>query len=124
MSGAGARAGRTGPCVYIGPEPHPLLVAAVEDGQGSVTAEVADTEMVVWRAYQPDELAPLLHPGIRWVQLAAAGVDRWLGSGMIEGSRTWMSGAGSRVDRRGPPSTSPTPSLCPRAIRFGDTPAP
>ena len=95
MNGAGVRAGSKGPRVYIGPEPHPLLVAAVLDGQGSVTGEVAEAEMIVWRAYQPDELAPLLHPGIRWVQLAAAGVDRWLGSGIIEGSRTWMSGAGT-----------------------------
>jgi len=89
---------RRAPSVYIGPQSHPLLVAAVQDGHGTVCEDVAEAEMIIWRAYDPEELRGLLHPGIRWVQLAAAGVDRWLRSGVIDDSRTWMSGAGTHSE--------------------------
>jgi phosphoglycerate dehydrogenase-like enzyme len=85
------------PRVYIGPEPDTRLSDAVHRAGGTVT-ELADAEMIVWRAYDPEELRELLHPGIRWVQLAAAGVDRWLRSGVIDDERTWMSGAGTHSE--------------------------
>jgi Phosphoglycerate dehydrogenase and related dehydrogenases len=34
-------------------------------------------------------LDQLLHPGIEWVQLDAAGVDDWFRLGLIDGERTW-----------------------------------
>jgi len=65
------------PTIAILPEPTDVLAAAVADGGGSV-GPLADADGVVWldSGPLPDEL-----PGrVRWVQLPAAGVERWVGS--------------------------------------------
>lgn len=51
-----------------------MPVAAAEEAQG-----------IVWLSKDVDGLAALLHPGIRWVQLPDAGVDRWLDAGLAAG---------------------------------------
>jgi phosphoglycerate dehydrogenase-like enzyme len=87
----------TGLAVHIGPEADPRLAAAVERA-GGVVVGPSEAEMVVWSGFDPDGLRPLLHPGVRWVQLSGAGIERWLAAGTIDGSRTWMSNAGAGSD--------------------------
>ncbi len=83
--------------VFVGPTEDPDLDAAVRTGGGTPVARAADADMVVWNG-GPGVLTDLLHPGIRWVQLAAAGVEEWLHAGLIDDTRTWMSGAGIYSD--------------------------
>src|SRR3954468_3364520 len=66
------------PRVAIGPEPDALIEDAVRRG-GGAPAAVADADAIVWLG-GPDALRPVLHPGIRWVQLPSAGVERWVAS--------------------------------------------
>jgi phosphoglycerate dehydrogenase-like enzyme len=80
------------PRVFVGPLPEALLSEAVLRGGGALVADMSDADMVVWND-GPASLAGQLHPGIKWVQLAAAGVDDWLASGVIDSDRVWMSGA-------------------------------
>ena len=65
------------PTIAIIPEPTDVLAAAVEDGGGSV-GPLADADGVVWldSGPLPDELPRR----VRWIQLPAAGVERWVGS--------------------------------------------
>jgi phosphoglycerate dehydrogenase-like enzyme len=65
------------PTIAILPEPTDAFAAAVADGGGSV-GPLDDADGVVWldSGPLPDEL-----PGrVRWIQLPAAGVERWVGS--------------------------------------------
>ena len=72
---------------------HEAICAAVIRGGGQLTA-LADAEALVWLGKTGDDLRPLLHPGIRWVQLRAAGVETWLASGEIDDRRLFTSAAG------------------------------
>jgi D-3-phosphoglycerate dehydrogenase len=71
-----------------------VIEDAIRAGGGSVVDTTAQADMVVWNG-GPESLVGLLHPGIRWVQLAAAGVEAWLQAGVVDDERTWMSGAKS-----------------------------
>jgi D-3-phosphoglycerate dehydrogenase len=78
------------PRVFVGPEREPEVLAAVRDAGGEVVSDVADATAIVWLAWEGKErLAAMLHPGITWVQLPAAGVDAWLEAGVIDAARTW-----------------------------------
>jgi D-3-phosphoglycerate dehydrogenase len=70
-----------------------LICAAVARGGGQLTAP-ADAEALVWLGKTGEDLRPLLHSGIRWVQLRAAGVETWLASGEIDERRLFTSAAG------------------------------
>ena len=83
--------------VFVGPAEDPELDDAVRTGGGTPVATSADADMVVWNG-GPSVPPDLLHPGIRWVQLGAAGVEEWLRAGLIDDTRTWMSGAGIYSD--------------------------
>lgn len=71
--------------VYVGPDPSPQIEAAVRDGGGVPVPSAEDAQAVVWLSKGVDDLAGLVHPGIRWVQLPDAGVDRWLDAGLAAG---------------------------------------
>jgi D-3-phosphoglycerate dehydrogenase len=81
------------PRVMIGPTREGAIVEAVKRAGGIVVDSARDATMIVWSAYRPEKLAPLLHPGVRWVQLSSAGVEGWLASGLVDETRTWLSGA-------------------------------
>jgi phosphoglycerate dehydrogenase-like enzyme len=87
-----ARSPAGAPRVHVGPRPNPALAEAVRRGGGSVAAP-EDAEALVWTGGGSDELAAALRPGIRWVQLPAAGVERWLPA--VDSSRSWTSAAGA-----------------------------
>jgi D-3-phosphoglycerate dehydrogenase len=65
------------PTIAILPEPTDAFAAAVEAGGGTV-GPLGGADGVVWldRAAIPDDLPDR----VRWVQLPAAGVERWIGS--------------------------------------------
>lgn len=80
--------------VHVGPEPSAQLEQAVRDGGGTLVAAAAAAEAIVWRG-SPAQLAPLLHDGIRWVQLPSAGIEHWLESGLIDATRRWTAATGA-----------------------------
>ena len=46
----------------------------------------------------PKALLDFLHPGIRWVQLESAGIERYFAAEVIDGERVWTSAAGAYSD--------------------------
>jgi phosphoglycerate dehydrogenase-like enzyme len=79
--------------VFVGRDRPALLLAAVERAGGSL-ASAADANVVIWTEGGADELRSVLHPGIEWVQLALAGVEGWLDSGLVDDTRVWTSARG------------------------------
>jgi D-3-phosphoglycerate dehydrogenase len=77
--------------VYVGPRANDAVRAAVRDGGGEVVGDAEAAEAVVWLDHDPSALRPLLHDGIRWVQLPWAGVERWMATGAIDDARVWTS---------------------------------
>jgi phosphoglycerate dehydrogenase-like enzyme len=80
------------PVVAIGPEPDPSYAEAVEAGGGTVGA-LAEADGLVWADSQETAL-PELPARVRWVQLPAAGVERWLEHGLPDGP-VYTSAAGA-----------------------------
>jgi phosphoglycerate dehydrogenase-like enzyme len=65
------------PTIAILPEPTEAFAAAVEAGGGTVGA-LGDADGVIW--LDPGPLPDDLPDRVRWIQLPAAGVERWVGS--------------------------------------------
>ncbi|GAA3552357.1 D-isomer specific 2-hydroxyacid dehydrogenase family protein [Microlunatus spumicola] len=87
--------GDRGLAVHVGPSRRPLLEQAVLDGGGRLVG-LADAEAIVYHGSDdPDEIVTMLHPGVRWVQLPHAGVERWTGTGVITDERLWTSSVGA-----------------------------
>ena len=81
--------------VHVGPQDLPVLADAVRAGGGQVVP-LADAEAVVYRGSDdPAEVAALLHPGIRWVQLPHAGVEPFVAAGLITRQPVWTSAVGA-----------------------------
>lgn len=90
-----ALTGVTVQCAVEPDYPAPVLVDAIRAGGGAVV-DVADAQALVWT--DPLDVAGLdgllaATPGIRWVQLPSAGVNRFLP--IIDGQRVWTSAAGA-----------------------------
>jgi phosphoglycerate dehydrogenase-like enzyme len=79
--------------VFVGPNRPTSLRAAVELAGGSLVP-AADANIVIWTSGEADELHSVLHSGVEWVQLASAGVEEWIDSGLIDGTRVWTSARG------------------------------
>ena len=82
----------------VAPGVAPALAAAVTDGGGSLVGPV-DAEALVWTdAADAEGLAELLAgaPGIHWVQLPFAGVDRF--APLLDDGRTWTSAKGAYAE--------------------------
>ena len=79
--------------VWVGPTPRPDLDAAVIAGGGQILPLPA-AEAIVWTADEPELLRRSLRPGVRWVQLCAAGVELWLDAGVIDRKRLWTGAQG------------------------------
>jgi phosphoglycerate dehydrogenase-like enzyme len=83
--------------IAIGPSPQPLTEQAVRRGGGEL-APVEDADGLVW--LDSGDAAGLekvltAAPGIRWVQLPAAGVERFAAAGLFADGRTWTCAKGS-----------------------------
>jgi phosphoglycerate dehydrogenase-like enzyme len=89
----------TQPRVWVGPEPNETIAAAVERAGGSVASEADDADGIVWLSYRrASELRDALHDGVRWVQLPAAGIDRWASGGLLDEDRVWTGAQGAYAD--------------------------
>jgi phosphoglycerate dehydrogenase-like enzyme len=76
--------------ICILPDDERVLIEAVVDAGGRITrAEKA--EVLVSFSEDVDFIRCILHPGIRWVQLGWAGVDKWIRAGVIDRERVWTS---------------------------------
>ncbi len=93
------RAGR--PRLLIGPTYEEYAAEAVRQGGGTVVGDGEDADGLIWVDYSPAGLGETLvaHPGIRWVQLPMAGVERMFEAGIVaEAHRagvTWTCAKGS-----------------------------
>jgi D-3-phosphoglycerate dehydrogenase len=79
--------------VFVGPEQRPDIEAAISAAGGRLAAP-SDAEAIIWSGDEPELLRASLHPGIRWVQLCAAGVDTWMHPGIIDRQRVWTAAKG------------------------------
>lgn len=79
--------------VYAGADDRPILEDAVV-AEGGVLSSPTAAEVLVWASNDVRELVPMLHEGIRWVQLYAAGVDAWIREGVIDRDRLWTAAKG------------------------------
>jgi phosphoglycerate dehydrogenase-like enzyme len=84
--------------VAVLPRTFPGLEDALrEAGADIVAPEAADA--IVWTSPGDAEaLGAVLEPRHRWVALVIAGVERWLASGLVDGSRTWTCARGVYAD--------------------------
>jgi phosphoglycerate dehydrogenase-like enzyme len=87
------------PRVAIAPEPvWRWLPPAVEAGGGVVVARLEEADALIWlRPDQPSQLAAALEaaPGVRWVQLPFAGLERVAAAGLLDDGRSWTAGKGA-----------------------------
>ena len=84
-----------GPGVHVGPNHEPLLEEAVRAGGGRVVPLSEASGLVYRGSDEPGEVVAMLHPGIRWVQLCHAGVERWTANDLVTREPVWTSAAGA-----------------------------
>lgn len=85
----------TGTPMAIGPTERPDVVAAVIRGGGHVV-DFASAEGCVWLDLKDlDGFRSRMHPGLRWVQLPAAGVESWVEYIASDSNRHYTSAAGA-----------------------------
>lgn len=85
----------TGTAVHVGPHEQSTLLDAVVAGGGHPTSLEQAEAIVYWGQDSPDEIAAMVHPGIRWVQLPHAGVDAFVHAGFMTDERVWTSATGA-----------------------------
>jgi D-3-phosphoglycerate dehydrogenase len=79
--------------IWLGPEPHRLVVRAIEEGGGALVP-LPEAEALVWIDEDPEPVRELLHDGITWVQISTAGVERWFEACLIDERRIWTATKG------------------------------
>ena len=80
--------------ICIWPDDERILSEAVSNAGGRVTP-IEEAEVLVSFIEDVDAIRRALHPGIRWVQLGWAGVDKWVHAGVIDRERVWTSCRGA-----------------------------
>lgn len=83
------------PALHVGPHRSPVLEEAVVAGGGAVVALQDATGIIYHGTDEPAEVAAMIHPGIRWVQLPHAGVGPWVDAGVVTRSPVWTSATGA-----------------------------
>jgi len=76
---------RKPPRLLVTPGQPAYIVDAVTRGGGVVASEGEDVDGLIWLVYGADGLSEVLtaHPGLRWVQLPMAGIERMFEAGII-----------------------------------------
>lgn len=87
--------GAPSPGVYVGPHHLPELERAVTEGGGRIVPLAEAVGVVYHGSDEPGEIVGLIHPGVRWVQLPHAGVERWTAAGLVTGHPVWTSATGA-----------------------------
>lgn len=72
--------------IYLEPAAGQLLHEAVREGGGRLVG-AAQADAIVWASKDVTGLYTQLHPGIRWVQLPDAGVERWMSAALFSDDR-------------------------------------
>jgi phosphoglycerate dehydrogenase-like enzyme len=67
---------------------------AARSGGGELVRRPEEARAIVWAADEPRRLQALLHSGIEWVQLSAAGIEDWFAAGVIDDARCWTAAKG------------------------------
>jgi phosphoglycerate dehydrogenase-like enzyme len=94
------------PRIAIGPAPYDpaaadWIVRAVVEGGGTPVTPDEGADALVWLPFgSPDQLRQTLEaePGVRWVQLPFAGIERVTKLGLVTSERTWTCAKGSYAD--------------------------
>src|SRR5690625_2065437 len=81
--------------VFVYGKTSPELDEAFATAEIPIVADVEAANYLVWNSFKNTELTQVLHPGIRWVQLPSAGINKWLDAGVLDSDRTWLSAAGA-----------------------------
>lgn len=81
--------------IFVGPGESPEIGAAVVRGGATLVTAPTDAQALVWLGHDADELASHLGAHVGWVQLPQAGIERWVGSGVVDDRRVWTSAAGA-----------------------------
>ena len=98
---AGSVRSMSAPRIAIGPAASDFAVEAVEEGGGRVVALGDRPDALVWLdAGDVEGLASALaaEPGLRWVQLPFAGVERVAAAGLLDPARQWTCAKGSYAE--------------------------
>jgi phosphoglycerate dehydrogenase-like enzyme len=93
-----ARMSPAKPRIAVGPGPAPWADEAIRRGDGEVVTLDEDPVGLVWtdgRAMEALRSALASSPGISWVQLPAAGVERAFAAGVVDRQRRWTSAKGA-----------------------------
>lgn len=82
--------------IAVQPETHPWHASfcGVVERAGGTVSELQDAEALIWLAKTEEPLGPAIHPGLRWVQLRAAGIEHWFETGEIDEERVFTSARG------------------------------
>ena len=92
---------RAGPRIAVGPRPAGWAAAAIRSGGGEAVTLDRDPVGLVWTdAADTESLRGVLaaHPGISWVQLPMAGVEKVAEAGVIDRRRRWTSAKGAYAE--------------------------
>lgn len=98
MAAAAGSTGVTRPRVLVAPQAAPFATAAVTAGGGEVVEDAGAADGVVWLdPFRPEALAEILvaGPGIGWVQLPSAGIERVAEAGLLDHGRIWTCAKGA-----------------------------
>lgn len=90
--------GQRSPCVGVGPRPAAWVAEAIRQGGGApVGLDKAPVGLVWTDGEAVEDLRAILegHPGIEWVQLPLAGVERMVEAGVVDRDRRWTSAKGA-----------------------------
>jgi D-3-phosphoglycerate dehydrogenase len=83
--------------VHVAPDPGEAVLDAVRAGGGE-PVDVESAEAIVWLGFDGNRLRALLHDGVRWVQLPRAGIEDWLGGGVVDDQRLWTTASEAYAD--------------------------
>ena len=89
-----------GPRVAVAPRPADWAADAIRSGGGEVVSLDRDPVGLVWTGGPPESLREVVtaHPGISWVQLPVAGVEKLMETGVIDHKRRWTSAKGAYAE--------------------------
>lgn len=85
--------------VFVAPQVDEQIADAVRRGGGRVVEDLASARALVWRGSKGDNIRDFLTPAIEWVQLPAAGVERYVQDGVLDDRRVWTATVGAYAEQ-------------------------